>query len=93
MLLKTQCPSCGRGKEYIAEQVGHTGYCDGCGHAFTLRGQPLRAVWQLTVATVVVVVAVTGAIAKVYRKAHRHDHARANPPAFSTSAHEADGDE
>lgn len=88
MLLKCRCPKCGRAKEYIAEQVGQTGYCDSCGHAFTFRGQPMRVVWHLTVATLVVVGTVVGFMAKAYRKANRADHARANPPAFSTSADE-----
>ena len=50
----------------------------------------MRVVWHLTVATLVVVATVAGVVNKAYRKAHRYDHARTNPPAFSTSAGEID---
>ncbi|MFO0808348.1 MAG: hypothetical protein U0746_06970 [Gemmataceae bacterium] len=76
MMLKCPCPKCGQSNDYISEQVGQTAYCNRCGHAFTLRGQPAKVALHIALATLVVVGGVVGVFARAYHRAHRNDRDR-----------------
>jgi len=89
MMLKCPCPKCGQSNDYIAEQVGLTTYCNRCGHAFALRGQPGKVVWHLALATLIVVGTIAGVVNRAYRRAHRHDHDR---PSITFNPYDDDND-
>jgi uncharacterized protein (DUF983 family) len=71
MLLRSPCPNCGTKKEYIAEQVGSTSYCEKCGNEFFLKANDGRVAWQLIGATLVVLFIIGGLLTRAYWGSHR----------------------
>jgi uncharacterized protein (DUF983 family) len=74
MLLCCNCPKCGLKKEYIAEQVGQTGYCEQCGNVFAFKANDGRVMWQILAATFTVLFIVGGLLARMYWQSHKYDH-------------------
>ena len=74
MLLRCLCPKCGQKKEYIAEQVGQTSYCEGCGTEFELKANDGRVAWHLIGATLFVVFVIGAILVRAYWRPLGHEH-------------------
>jgi hypothetical protein len=83
-------------KEYIAEEVGATTDCMGCGRQFTLVANHGRAAWQIISATLAVLLLIGGVAGRYYLRAKRSEarfHAAQNAAERQRLAAQVDNDD